>query len=83
MPDNDRGGEDFAKEQLEVLEQQQTDLQASYEADEISLPDFKKEKSKIAFQIAQLKARQEQDQDKARQQERGVRFERQRDVCGD
>ena len=81
MPDNDRGGEDFAKEQLEVLEQQQADLQSAYEAEEISLPDFKKEKAKIAFQIAQLKARQEQDQNRA--QERGVRYERQRDVLGD
>lgn len=83
MPDNDRGGEDFGKQQLEALEQQEADLQAAYKAEEISLPDFKKEKAKIAFQIAQLKARQEREQERSREQERGVRYERQRDVLGD
>ena len=82
MPTNERSN-DYVAEQIELLENQQTELQESYDKQEISKPEFTKAMDKLNFQLAQIKARNEQslDQEKARGNQ--ITLERRRDLFHD
>ncbi len=83
MPENDRASETQGGEQLKQLEEQQRALQEAFDKDEMTAPEFKKESAKIAYQMAQIRDRNEQTVE--RQSERGINrgYERRRDLFDD
>lgn len=68
MPDNDLTSEKYIEGQLEALEGERKAIQEEYDAGNVSEKDYKVLLAKNEYLVAQIKERNQQNEDKNREQ---------------
>ncbi len=68
MPDNDLNEEKYIEGQLEALEGERKAIQEEYDAGNVSEKDYKVLLAKNEYLVAQIKERNQQNEDKNREQ---------------